>query len=148
MESIRRKFCLRICSIALAFALMQGLAHLLHSAASQAVTSNQNRISVIVELESPSVVIHEKPEIAASQQNASLTLASLEAQAYEAKLRYEHDIFKSHAALISSSLRINTEYHRLLNGVSLEASPEEIAAIAKLPGVHRVRQTKSYRATL
>lgn len=145
---MRRKFCLRICSIALAFALMQGMANLLPGAAIQAVAVNQNRISVIVELESPSVVIHEKTEKAASQHNASIRLESLEAQAYEAKLRYEHDIFKSHAALISSSLRIYTEYHKLLNAVSIEAPLDEIAAIAKLPGVRRVRQTKSYRATL
>jgi minor extracellular serine protease Vpr len=145
MEIIRKKFCFRICLFALAFALMQGMVSLLPGAGSQSVVANQNRISVIVELESPPVVIHEKTKIV---QNAKIALESSEAQSYEAKLRYEHEIFKTHATLISSSLRICTEYHKLLNAVSLEASVEELATIARLPGVRRVRQTKSYHATL
>jgi subtilisin family serine protease len=99
------------------------------------------------------LVTHQRADHTTSPLNDQITLssaalASSEARAYRAQLVAEHTTFKAVAAAVAPDSRINTEYHTLLNAVSIEALPEEIEAIAKLPDVRRLRLTKEYRATL
>jgi minor extracellular serine protease Vpr len=111
-----------------------------------AVASTAVPVSAIVELESEPVVEHQASASPVLRQR--IELESDSARAYESQIRSEHEQFKSRAALVSPNLRVRTELTVLLNAVSIEAPGTEVAAIAALPQVRRVRLTKEYHATL
>jgi subtilisin family serine protease len=106
------------------------------------------RLNAIVELDSDALAAHQQTTRAADTLKDRIALSSTEAQAYRSQLDAEHTAFKASAAMAAPTLRVNTEYHTLLNALSIEASPEEIAGIARLPAVRRLWLTREYRATL
>ncbi|HJQ26929.1 MAG TPA: S8 family serine peptidase [Blastocatellia bacterium] len=106
------------------------------------------RLNAIVELASEALAAHQKADRATNAPADRIALSAGEAQAYRTRLDAEHNTFKASAAAVAPTLRINAEYHTLLNAISVEASPEEVAAIGKLPAVRRLWLTRPYRATL
>src|SRR5882762_1647664 len=88
--------------------------------------------AVIVELESEPVGAHQRLSERVPRRGVDFEAPS--ARMYEAKLESEHADFKARAALVSPNLRVRTELHRLANAVSMEATPDEAAAIAAIPG--------------
>jgi minor extracellular serine protease Vpr len=101
--------------------------------------------AVIVELESEPVAVHQRLSERIPRRGVDFETSS--ARAYELELDSEHADFKSRAALVSPNLRVRAELHRLANAVSIEATPEEVAAIAAIPGVKRVEVVKECYAT-
>jgi subtilisin family serine protease len=105
-------------------------------------------VSVIIELQSESVVVHENKQNPAGRREGKLNLESPEAQAYDSQLVTEQENFKQLARQPSPKMRVRAELRTLLNAISLEAPGIEIAAIATLPGVKRVQLTREYHALL
>jgi len=104
--------------------------------------------SVIIELQSEPVVVHENklnpPEI----REGKLNLESSEAKVYEAQVIEEQENFKQLARQLSPNMIVRAELRTLLNAISLEAPGIEIANIVTLPGVKTVRLTREYHALL
>src|SRR5262249_48795849 len=104
--------------------------------------------SAIIELESDPVAINEEREMPAGLTSHGVDFKSVHARDYESRLVQEHQDFMTRAALIAPGVKVRAELRKLANAVSIEASPQEIAAIGAIPGVKRVQATKEYHATL
>lgn len=110
------------------------------SSASVQTASTTGKIAAVVELQGEPVAVHQR--LATRLPRREVDFDSSEARTYEAQLDVEHATFKSRASLVSPNLRVRTELRRLVNAVSIEATPSELSAIAALPGVKRVELVK------
>lgn len=117
-----------------------------HKTAIAQTSSTNDTIAAIVELQSEPVAAHQQHAMLLSRRE--IDLESPEARTYEAQLDSEHADFKSRAVLLSSNLHVRTELRKLVNAVSIEASPSELAAITALPGVKHVELVKEVHAML
>src|SRR5262245_18612084 len=110
------------------------------------VSSDEGKVSAIVELESDPVAIRQRR--AERVPLRRVDFGSSSAQAYEAQIESEHAQFKSRAALVSPGMEVRTELRKLVNAISVEVSPGELPAVAALPGVKRVELVKEFHAML
>src|SRR5215475_7373502 len=150
---MRRKFLLSISLIAaLACVNAPQILGSFHTAAvalaPQSAEQTAQPVSVIIELQSDPVALNEAREVPSGLIRRGVDFHSASARDYETRLEREHEDFKSRAALIAPGLRVRAELRKLRNAVSIEASPQEIAAISVMPGVKNVQTTKQYHATL
>jgi minor extracellular serine protease Vpr len=116
------------------------------SSASLQTASTTGKVAAVVELEGEPVAVHQR--LAPRLPRRGVDFDSSEARTYEAQLDVEHASFKSRASLVSPNLRVRTELRRLVNAVSIEATPSELSAIAAMPGVKRVELVKECFPTL
>jgi minor extracellular serine protease Vpr len=105
-------------------------------------------VTAIIELQSDSVVVHEKKLNVATKRDSKIRLDVPEAIAYESQLATEQENFKALARQLAPNLHVITEVRAILNAISIEAPGTDIAAIATLPGVKRIQLTREYHATL
>jgi minor extracellular serine protease Vpr len=105
-------------------------------------------VSAIFELDGEPVASREALESAEPVRGRGVDFGSARALSYESELRTEHADFKSRATLIAPGLKVRAELRKLANAVSIEATPQEIAALSALPGVKQVQLTRKYHATL
>ena len=103
-------------------------------------------VAAIIELENEPVAMQQRATERIPRRQ--IDFESPNARAYEAQLESEHSVFKSRAALISPNLRVRTELSKLANAISVEASPNELAAMAALPGVKRIELVKDFHTLL
>src|SRR5215470_4079957 len=150
---MRRKFLLSISLIAAlasvnAPQVLSGFHTAAVALAPQSADQTGQPVSAIIELESDPVALNEAREMPAGLSSHGVDFHSASARDYETRLVREHEDFKSRAALIAPGLKVRAELRKLRNAVSIEASPQEIAAIGAMPGVKTVQPTKQYHATL
>src|SRR5258708_3052674 len=110
--------------------------------------SSTEVVSVIIELQSEPVVVHENRKNPPVNPEGKLSLESPEARVYESQLVTEQENFKQLARQLSPNMKVRAELRTLVNAVSLEAPGVEIAAIATLPSVQRVQLVREYHAVL
>src|SRR4030095_7681771 len=102
--------------------------------------------AVIVELEGEPVAVHQRLTERIPRRGVDFEAPS--ARAYESRIEGEHADFKARAALISPTLRVRAELHKLSNAVLIEVSETDVGAIAALPGVKRVEVVKEFHTML
>ena len=110
--------------------------------------SSPDIATVIVELQSEPVVVHQRNLGSAEDADQKLDLNTPQVAAYESQLAAEQENFKALARKLSPNLRVIAELRTLLNAISIEAPGTDLAAIATLPGVKRVVLRKQYHAAL
>ncbi|HKP86455.1 MAG TPA: S8 family serine peptidase, partial [Blastocatellia bacterium] len=118
------------------------------AAALSTAAKSGGKVVAIIELESEPVVAHQKRLSPRALSADAVDLQSADSLQYEAQIQAEQESFRSRAALVSPSLRVNTELRKLVNAVSIEVPAGELAAIAALPGVKHVELAKEMRRML
>jgi subtilisin family serine protease len=114
----------------------------------QSSESLASPVVAIVELESEPVAARAARDFPVRSRQRGVDFESSRARQYESDLILEQADFKSRAALIAPDLKIRAQLRKLANAVSIEASPDDIAAISAMPGVKQIEMAREYRATL
>src|SRR5262249_16308589 len=114
----------------------------------QAALRSREPATVLVELDSDSVVVHQLKMAGTQHADHKMKLEAPEAKVYESQLQIEQENFKSLARKLSPNMRVIVEVQTLLNMISIEAPGTELASIPTLPGVKRVALRKEYKADL
>src|SRR5215813_40294 len=114
----------------------------------QAALSSPETATVLVELDSDSLVVHQRKMVGAEGADHKINLEEPDAKVYESQLQIEQENFKSLARKLSPNMRVIVEVRTLLNMISIEAPGTELASIATLPGIKRVALRKQYKADL